>query len=114
MSTITRAKLRTLQAEMDAAFKKAGFTDFTLSVEGMRFGETEVNIKVKGKLKGVKATSDRTFEKKVAEYGLKLVGPKGQKLVGYKPSRYKYPFSYVTVRGAQYKATIEQAKAIFG
>lgn len=112
--SITRAQLRTLQAEMEAAFAKAGITDFDLAVDGMRYGADEVTVKVKGKLKGVTTTSDRIFEAKVAEYGLKLVGSKGQKLTGYKPSRPKYPFSYKTVRGAQYKCTIAQAKAIFG
>lgn len=110
---ITRTQLRTLQAEMEAVFAKAGITDFNLNIEGMRYGADEVTIKVKGKLKGVTTTSDAMFERKVAEYGLKLVGSKGQKLTGYKPSRPKYPFSYTTVRGAQYKCTIAQAKEIF-
>lgn len=114
MAKITRAALRTLQAEMEAAFAKAGITDFNLSVEGMRYSDTEVTVKVKGALKGIKPASDKIFEAKVSEYGLKLVGSKGETLTGYKASRPKYPFSYKTVRGAQYKCTIEQAKAIFG
>lgn len=112
--SITKAQLTALRAEMQAAFAKAGIKDFDLEVGGMRYGADEVTIKVLGKLKGVTTKTDRVFEQKVAEYGLKLVGPKGQKLVGYTPSRYKYPFSYVTVRGARYKATPAQAKAIFG
>lgn len=112
--SITRAQLRTLQTEMQAAFDKAGFSDFTATVGSMRFGATDVNVKVTAKLKGVKSTTDAAFERKVAEYGLKMVGVKGQTLTGYKPSRYKYPFSYTTVCGAQYKATVAQAKAIFG
>jgi len=111
---ITRAQLRTLQAEMEAAFAKAGITDFDLNVEGMRYSTDEVTVKVKGKLKGVTTASDAIFERKVAEHGLKLIGSKGEKLTGYKPSRPKYPFSYTTVRGAQYKCTIAQAKEIFG
>lgn len=111
---ITPAALRTLQAEMDAAFKNAGITGFNLNVESMRYTDTEVNIKVKGVLQGVKPQSDKLFEAKVAEYGLKLIGAKGETLTGFKASRPKYPFSYTTARGANYKCTIEQAKAIFG
>jgi hypothetical protein len=99
---------------MEAAFAKAGITDFDLAVDGIRFGADEATIKVKAKLKGVTTTTDRVFERKVAEYGLKLVGQKGEQLVGYKSSRPKYPFSYKTVCGAQYKCTVDQAKAIFG
>ena len=112
--SITRAQLRTLRTEMQAALDKAGITDFELTVDSMRYGATDVTVKVQGKLKGVTSTSDALFQRKVAEYGLKLTGVKGQTLTGYKPSRPKYPFSYTTVRGAQYKCTIEQAKAIFG
>ncbi len=112
--SITNAKLKTLRAEMQAAFTKAGLTDFDLEVGNMRYGADEVTIKVLGKLKGVTTKTDRVFEQEVARYGLRLVGSKGQKLTGYTPSRYKYPFSYTTVRGARYKASIEQAKAIFG
>lgn len=114
MTTITRAQLRVLRDEMTAAFAKAGISDFDLEVGNMRFGPDEVTIKVTGKLKGVTTKTDRIFEQKVAELGLRMVGRKGEKLTGYKPSRYKYPFSYVTVRGARYKCSEMQAKALFG
>ena len=112
--SITKAQVNTLRAEMHAALDKAGITDFKLEVGNMRYGADEVTIKVAGKLKGVKTVTDRTFEQKVKEYGLKKTGAKGQKLVAYTPSRYKYPFSYVTVRGARYKCSVEQARVIFG
>lgn len=111
---ITQAQLRILRNEMQAALDKAGITGFDLKVDKMRYSEDEVTIKVEGKVKGVKTRTDRLFEQKVREHGLSLVGNKGQRLTGYNPSRWKYPFSYVTVRGARYKATAEQARAIFG
>lgn len=112
--SITKAQLRTLRTEMQAALDKAGITDFEVEVGNMRFGADEVDIKVKGKLKGVTTTTDRLFQQKVAEYGLKLTGTKGETMTGYTPSRPKYPFSYTTVRGTRYKCSVEQAKAIFG
>ena len=111
---ITKAQLRTLRTEMQAALDKAGITDFEFEVGNMRYGADEVDIKVKGKLKGVDTASDRLFDVKRAEHGLKMIGRKGETLTGYTPSRYKYPFSYTTVRGARYKCSVEQAKEIFG
>lgn len=111
--TITRAQLKTLRTAMQAALDAAGIDDFELSVENMSFSATEVTVKVKGKLTGVATPSDNMFERKVAEYGLRLTGAKGEQLTGFKASRPKYPFSYTTVRGANYKCTIEQAIAKF-
>lgn len=111
---ITRAMLKTLRAEMQAALEKAGINNFDLEVGNMRFTETEVTIKVQGKLKGVKTGTDRVFERKVAELGLNMIGSKGERLTGYTPSRYKYPFSYETVRGAKYKCSEAQAQLMFG
>lgn len=112
--SITKAQLRTLRTEMQAALDKAGITDFEFEIGNMRYGADEVDIKVKGKLKGVTTTTDRLFQQKVAEHGLQMIGRKGETLTGYAPSRPKYPFSYTTVRGARYKCSAEQAKAIFG
>ena len=112
--SITTAQLKTLRTEMQAALDKAGLSNFNLEVGAMRYGTDEVTVKVIGKLKGVTTKTDRVFEEKVVEYGLQKVGPKGEVLTGYKPSRYKYPFSYTSARGARYKCTVEQAKAIFG
>lgn len=111
---ITREQLRVLRVEMQAALNKAGIKNFDLEVGAMRFGPDEVNIKVKGKLKGVATATDRVFERKVAELGLQLVNAEGKRLTGYTPSRWKYPFSYVSNRGAQYKCTEAQAKVLFG
>lgn len=41
------------------------------------------------------------------------VGPKGEVLAGYYPSRRKYPFVYKSVRGARWKITGEQAQEMF-
>jgi hypothetical protein len=109
---ITKAQLRTLRTEMQAALDKAGIADFEFEVGNMRFCTDEVDIKVKGKLAGVTTTTDRLFQQKVAEHGLKLTGLKGETLTGY-TARLKYPFSYTTVRGARYKCSAQQAKAIF-
>ena len=114
MSTITRPALKQLRLEMQAAFDKAGMAGFELEVGNMRFSTDTVTIKVEGKLAGAVTKVDKTFEAKVKEHGLKMVGAKGQQLVGYKASRPKYPFSYKTIRGTGYKATVAQAKAIFG
>ena len=111
---ITKAQLKILRTEMQAALDKAGIANFKLEVAGMRFTSDEVTIKVEGKLKGVTTTTDRVFERKVAELGLRLVAANGSVLTGYVSRRPKYPFSYTTVRGAKYKGSISQIKAIFG
>jgi hypothetical protein len=112
--TITKAQLTVLRKEMQAALNKAGIADFDLEVGNMRFGADEVTIKVQGKLKGVTTKTDRVFEQKVRQLGLKMVGEKGKQLTGYAPSRYKYPFSYTTVRGARYKCSEADAVRMFG
>ena len=112
--SITKAQLKTLRTAMQAALDAAGITDFELEVGSMSFSATEVNIKVKGKLTGVATPSDKMFETKVAQHGLSLTGHKGETLTAYNGNRPKYPFSYTTVRGANYKCTIEQAVAKFG
>lgn len=111
---ITKEQLRVLRTEMQAALNKAGIKNFDLEVGAMRFGADEVTIKVMGKLKGVATATDRVFERKVAELGLQLTNAKGQRLTGYTPSRWKYPFSYVSNRGARYKCSEEQARVLFG
>lgn len=121
--SITKARLKVLRSEINAALAKAGITDFAFDVGTMRFTATSVkmtltgNYVVKSQTFGDAVTAPvvtAILAAKVKEHGLKMVGNKGQKLTGYKPSRYKFPFSYTTVRGAQYKCTVEQAKAIFG
>lgn len=112
--SITSAQLRTLRTEMQAALDKAGITGFTLKVGAMRYGVDEVSIKVEGKLAGVVTTTDHIFEMKVKDLGLTKKSPDGKTLVGYTPSRYKYPFTYTTVRGARYKCSEAHAKSLFG
>lgn len=112
--SITQAQLRLLSKEMQSVFDAFDFTDFTIDAGPMRYGLTDVTVRVTAKLKGVQSTSDALFESKVAELGLKMVGVKGQKLTGYTQRRHKYPFSYETVRGARYKCSVAQAKEIFG
>ena len=116
--SITKAQLKTLRTEMQAVLNKAGL-GFELTVGNMSFSATEVNIKVKGVVKTASGAvaetpADRMLKAKVAALGLKMVGRKGEKLVEYKSTRYKYPFGYVTVRGANYKCSETQAKAMFG
>jgi hypothetical protein len=117
--SITKAQLKTLRTEMQAALDNAGITDFKLEVGNMSFSPTTVNIKVAGTVKAANGTvvetaADRLFAQKVATLGLKMIGAKGETLVGYQPSRPVYPFSYVTVRGTRYKQSEAQAKAMFG
>jgi hypothetical protein len=112
--SITKAQLITLRAEMNAAFEKAGLSEFTAEVSHMKYGDTDVTVKVIAKLSGVKSSTDVEFERKVAEYGLRMVGSKGEKLTGYNGNRPKYPFSYETVRGARYKQTVSGARTMFG
>jgi hypothetical protein len=116
--SITKAQLKTLRTEMQAALNKAGL-GFEFEVGNMSFSATTVNIKVAGTVTSsdgtvVETSADRLFAQKVAALGLKMIGAKGETLVGYQASRYKYPFSYVTVRGARYKQSEAQAKAMFG
>jgi len=112
--TITRTQLRTLRIEMQAALNKAGIPNFEFSVGNMSFGATDVNIKVKGTLTGTVCTEDALFSSKVEQFGLKTVGQKGNKLTGFVPSRYKYPFTYETVRGTRYKCSEVEAQRMFG
>ena len=116
--SITKAQLKTLRIEMQAALDKAGL-GFELEVGTMRFSTTTVDIKVAGTVKSadgtaVKTPADRLFAEKIAALGLKMIGPKGEKLTEYKVSRYKYPFGYVTARGARFKQSEAQAKVMFG
>ena len=112
--SITQSQLRVLRTEMQAALNKAGLTGFTAEVGNMRYGDTEVTIKVVATVSGVQPKKAAGLEEQVALLGLKLVSSDGKKLTGYTPSRWKFPFSYETVRGARYKCSEEQAKAIFG
>jgi hypothetical protein len=117
--SITKAQLKTLRTEMQAALDNAGITDFKLEVGNMSFSPTTVNIKVAGTVKTangevVETPDQRIFELRVAELGLKLVNAKGQALVGYKASRPKYPFSMTGPEGGSYKCSEAQAKAMFG
>jgi len=113
MTTITRAKLKTLRENMQRALNEAGL-DFTFDVGNMTFGDTEVTIKVKAVLNGATPKSKADLEKKMKVYGLGYKGKKGQTLTGFNFRSPKYPFTFVTVRGARYKCSLEQAKAIFG
>jgi len=116
--SITKAQLRTLRTEMQAALNKAGL-GFQFDVGNMSFNATEVNIKVKGVVKTAsgavaETAADRMLKAKVAALGLNMVGRKGERLTEYKASRYTYPYGFVTVRGAMKKCTEAQARAIFG
>jgi hypothetical protein len=116
--SITKAQLKTLRIEMQAALNKAGL-GFEFEVGNMSFNPTTVNIKVTGTVKSANGTvaetpADRDFAEKIATLGLKMIGPKGEKLTEYKASRYKYPFGYVTARGARFKQSEAQAKVMFG
>ena len=113
MSTITKSALKVLRQEMQAALDKAGIKDFDLEIGNMSFTDSEVNIKVKGKLKGAVSASDLLFELKVKKLGLNLKGPKGETLIGYNANRRVNPWEYKTVRGTHYVCSSEQAQLLF-
>ena len=118
--SITKAQLKTLRAEMQAAFEKAGITDFKLEVGNMRYTATTVTIKVDGVVKTssgavAKTPDDIKFEQRVKQLGLKMISNDGKyTLTGYKASRYKYPFTMKGPQGGSYKCSDVQAKQLFG
>jgi hypothetical protein len=61
-------------------------------------------------------TGSSQFQRAANVYNLDVtkMGPKGERLVDYKPSRYKYPFTYETVRGTRYKAGVTEIQRMFG
>jgi hypothetical protein len=74
--SITKAQLKVLRTEMQAALNNAGITGFQLEVGNMSFSATTVNIKVAGTAKmsngEIAQTPDQAqFERRVAELGLK-------------------------------------------
>jgi hypothetical protein len=118
--SITKAQLKTLRIEMQAALNKAGITGFQLEVGNMSFTATDVNIKVKGVVKTAngkvaKTANDTMFEQRVKQLGLKMISGDGKyTLTGYKASRYKYPFTMKGPQGGNYKCSEFQAKSLFG
>lgn len=111
---ITRAQLKVLRTQLQDALDYMDSDNFELQVGNMRFTDTEVTIKLEGKLKGAKSEGDRLLEMMMKQHGLKETSARGDTLFEYAPRRHKYPFGYRTKRGAHYKCTLEQAKARFG
>jgi len=105
--SITKAKLRTLRNEMQAALDKAGITDFELEVGNMRFTDATVTIKVEGKLKGAVTREDRAVEGVINMHNLVKRNSKGDVITGYNSRAHKYPYMYVNgTDGKTYKTDL--------
>ena len=112
--SITRAQLRTLRDDMQAALDKAGISGFEFSVGSMRYTDVEVTIKVEAKVAGATTRADAALARAMAQHNLKQTSARGDTLTGYNTKARKYPFEYTTKRGARYKTDLMGAKSRFG
>ncbi len=115
ITKIDKKACRQIRDEMQAVLDKYGVSaNMEFKVGNMSYAaDNTVNIKVAGKIAGAVTADDRMLKSMMSAHGLKFTSAKGEKLIGYNTRRPKYPFSYVTVRGANYKCSIDQAKRLF-
>lgn len=122
-----RQNLKQLRADMDAALAAVQAKHgITISLGNMRFSADRVKVSVEANTNVQVSLSNNTTAAPTAGISTALqnamtrngvartTGRKGETLTGYNPNRPKYPFSYQTIRGTRYKASIEQAQALFG
>lgn len=94
-SSFDKNNLNALRAEMNAVLQKYGVSaNLELEVGNMRFSSSEVEIKVKAKVKGAKTLTDSILESRVAALGLKMKNKNGDVLMEYKTRNWKMPFVY--------------------
>lgn len=117
MQNFTRSNVRQMQVEIAEVLNNYGFKNVEFADNGgARFSSNECTFKVVGKIAGTLSRGESRLAQMAAVYGISditKVGPKGEKLTEFVDRRHKYPFGYVTVRGAQFKATVDQAKRMF-
>lgn len=107
-----RKNLNALRAEMEAVLAKYGMeSNLEFSVGGMKFSQSDVEVKVTAKVKGAKTLGDTILESRVKALGL-VMEKNGAKLVRYDSKKYKFPFIYEK-GGKLYKTSTEHAKFLF-
>ena len=90
-----KANLNALRAEMQAVLEKYGVSsNLDIQVGNMRFSQSEVDIKVKAKVKGAKTLSNTVLESRIKSLGLVMKNKFGDELVDYNTRAYKMPFVY--------------------
>lgn len=117
MNTITqfdKVTLKAFRSEMQALLDKFG-ANIQFEVGNMRFSESEVDIKVKAKIKGATTRTDKQLELYAKIAGVtKFENDRGDKLVGYNSRSYKYPFIYLNgLDGKRYKCDERTVKMKF-
>ena len=114
IQSFDKATLKALRSEMQAVLEKYGSkANVSFEVGNMRFSDSEVDIKVKAKVKGAKTQTDALLEMVAKKEGLKMTNSKGDRLVAFKSRSPKYPFVYESRDGKRYKTTTAQAKMLF-
>ncbi len=132
LNTFDKTNLREIRNDINAALaevaKKHGI-ELNLGTITFSAFEARCKLSMAQTTKVTSATTNPTFNTATASAPLPVAlqractvhnlvatkrGPKGEKLVDYVASRYKYPFTYETVRGTRYKASIADAVRMFG
>lgn len=115
IESFDKATLRALRSEMEAVLNKYGAkANLDIEVGNMSFSDTEVDIKVKAKVKGATTKADEVLEMAMKAHGLtKMVSAQGDRLVSFKPRSPKFPYIYQAKDGKQYKTTREYAVRMF-
>lgn len=107
-----RKNLNALRAEMEAVLAKYGMeSNLEFTTGSMRFSESEVEVKVKAKVKGATTFSDIVLESRVKALGLTME-KNGMKLVRYDSKKFKFPFIYEK-GGKLFKTSEDHAKFLF-
>jgi hypothetical protein len=114
-SKFDRTNLKALRDEMSALLSKYGIdSNLEIEVGNMKFSDSEVEVKVKAKVKGVKTLTNVILESRVTALGLKLKNKLGDELVDYNTRAHKMPFVYINAAdGKRYKCDERLAKMRF-
>ncbi len=114
-SSFNKNTLKALRAEMDALLSKYGIdSNLEIEVGNMRFSDSEVDIKVKAKIKGATTHADTVLLSIMNAYKLKQTASNGDTLVQYNSRSYKYPFVFRKAEdGKLYKLDSYMAKIRF-
>ena len=110
-----RTNLKALRVEMEALLAKYGVgSNLDITVGNMKFNESEVEIKVKAKVKGAKTFTNVILESRAKALGLTLKNKFGDELIDYNTRAPKMPFIYINAAdGKRYKCDERLAKLRF-
>jgi uncharacterized protein YejL (UPF0352 family) len=110
-----RQNLNSLRAEMQAVLEKYGVaSNLEITVGNMKFSESEVEIKVKAKVKGAKTFTNAILESRAASLGLKMKNANGDELVEYNTRAHKMPFVFKCAKtGKMFKCDERMVKIRF-